>query len=95
MFVYQKVINYSSLWPNLQFKNSLKTQQKLKLVKQSSKKIIGIGCFVLGGMTITDSNIDLLYQYHSLTQQVVQTERVDNSNFILKFEDIQNQKKKK
>lgn len=45
-------------------------------------------------MTITDSNIDLLYQYHSLTQQVVQTERVDNSNFILKFEDIQNQKKK-
>ena len=78
---------------NFKFKNSLKTRKKLKLVKQNSKKIIGTGCFVLGWMTITNSNIDLLYKYDSPTEQVVQTERVDNSNFISKFEDIQNQKK--
>lgn len=77
------------------FKNSLKTRKKLKLVKQNSKKIIGTGCFVLGWMTITNSNIDLLYKYDSPTEQVVQTERVDNSNFISKFEDIQNLQKNK
>jgi len=46
-------------------------------------------------MAIKNNGIDLLYQNHSPTQQVVQTERVDNSNFILKFEDIQNTKQNK
>ena len=66
-----------------QLNNSLQIQQQLKLVKQSSKKIIAIGSFVIGGMTIKNNGIDLLYQNHSPTQQVVQTERVDNSYFVL------------
>ena len=84
-----KVVKFSERY---QFKHCLQNQQRLKSVKQGSKKIIAIGSFVIGGMTIRNNDIDLLYQNHSSTQQVVQTERVDNSNFILKFEDIQNTK---
>lgn len=41
-------------------------------------------------MIIKDDSIDLLYQNHSSTQQVVRTEQVDHSNFVLNSKEIQN-----